>query len=829
MVGTGETVSKVPPSHEVDPVSKSGVNFRTAIVNHYGRISVGALLTYGVLLAGLYYNKAHSSCPICELPLNSYSSWTSTISCMVSGAFISTTCAQILRMCMLRLHSDHAAACILTLTVNVISGVSNALIWMSDIGGVCRDRWGVTTPAVTWIEWIVCVPLLGYIVVTTKLQSRLDREDQIIIFGLFICILMGSLLQTTDNLFLSVTYLFFSSVSVTVVFITVYQSQNEIVNILKSRNDFQNKDDFGYHFLNATRRYSISCVFSVMMMSFPIVYYGRIFQVLSNDACHIGLILCSCFSKILFASVIVDTHLEVASPLVKLLAENIAINSSRRKFLRYIFHEMRVPLNSISLAVQLLLEEISGTKSLEETVLIIYDSVRFMGESLNDVMAIQKIEEGALQLIQKPYSVWDICSLVAGQYELEVLAKNLNINIHIADEVPKYLIGDKFRISHVISNVLSNAVKFSSVEGVIEIRVTCTTGPEDPTTNDSGDWYVADDVKKEKKFLRFSIRDYGSGISEDKMKDLFTPFVHLKDGEISKGRSTGIGLAICEAIARLHHGTIFCHSDGSNKGAIFVFVFPFYVEDVELAYQNFIRMEKIEPDQSVNKARSISPHGILEMSQYYQLGPSINLQRRDQSEERVSPENAISKDICSITSTRPKIVILDPGFTVLVVDDVLSNRKLLSTLLQKRNAEVDMAIDGIDALEKVSCHEDINHYRMIFLDNTMPRMSGLQCTRELRDKGYTNLIIGVTGNTMEEELVEFSNVGADIVLTKPMKPSQLDMLLRYSNENGVASQYIRGMNIFIGKEKVIICPKNSSSTINQATMRIKHASQTSVA
>jgi CheY-like chemotaxis protein len=172
-----------------------------------------------------------------------------------------------------------------------------------------------------------------------------------------------------------------------------------------------------------------------------------------------------------------------------------------------------------------------------------------------------------------------------------------------------------------------------------------------------------------------------------------------------------------------------------------------------------------------------------------------------------------------------EVIYLDPGFHVLVVDDVTSNRKLLGTLLQRRNAQVDMAVDGVDALEKVMGQDNLNHYRIIFLDNTMPNMTGIQCAEELRVRGYSNLIIGVTGNSFEEEILEFSNVGADLVLSKPMKLSQLDILLRYSHEHGFASQYIRGMNLFMDDERVIIWPRSSSNTIYQARSKIEEASK----
>lgn len=812
---------------------KSKVGFQNAITKSCVPLSIGCFLMYGILLAGLYFNCVYSSCPVCELSFSMYSPWTHTVSILVSGAFICALCIQILKLCVLR-QPDQFGADLLTLTVNAISGISQMLVWFR-VGPVCRDRWGVHMPAVTWAEWLVCVPLLGYIVVTLKLKPQLERGDYVVLNGLFISILMGALLHTTDSLLLSGLYLCLSSASFMVVFFTVYLARKELVMLLTKRKVDENmqEESIGFLLWNASRRFSISCIFSVMMIAFPAIYYARIFQYISNDACHVGLILCSTFAKIVFSVLMSYAHMEISSPVVSLLADSISLNSSRRKFLRYIFHEMRVPLNSISLAVQLLLEELTGNKTIEETILIIHDSVRFMGESLNDVMAIQKIEDGALQLIQKPYIVWDICSLIAGQYELEILAKNLNIDIQVADEVPKYLIGDKFRISHIISNILSNSVKFSHQGGNIEIRVNCTDKQLDPSTHDDGHWYRNNSTTSE-KFIRFTVRDYGKGISSIKMKDLFIPFAHLKDGEISKGRSPGIGLAICKEIASLHRGSIFCHSDGEGQGASFTFVFPFRTEDAEHAHQYFVRMDRVDTNLNDYKVRNFTHTDVLNVNV---KGATVNSSKQTEQKDMSTSSTSLNKvntgDLPGTSASNSlqengrnaEVIYLDPGFHVLVVDDVTSNRKLLGKLLQRRNAQVDMAVDGVDALEKVMGQDNLNHYRIIFLDNTMPNMTGIQCAEELRVRGYSNLIIGVTGNSFEEEILEFSNVGADLVLSKPMKLSQLDILLRYSHEHGFASQYIRGMNLFMDDERVIIWPRSSSNTIYQARSKIEEASK----
>jgi CheY-like chemotaxis protein len=117
--------------------------------------------------------------------------------------------------------------------------------------------------------------------------------------------------------------------------------------------------------------------------------------------------------------------------------------------------------------------------------------------------------------------------------------------------------------------------------------------------------------------------------------------------------------------------------------------------------------------------------------------------------------------------------------------DVLSNRKMLQLLLQKKGMVCDMAVDGVDALEIVE--KNPGKFDLIFMDNMMPNMTGVQCTRALRERKYPKIILGLTGNTMEDELFEFELQGADMVMAKPLRVQQLENLMKYFEANGTTT------------------------------------------
>ncbi len=106
--------------------------------------------------------------------------------------------------------------------------------------------------------------------------------------------------------------------------------------------------------------------------------------------------------------------------------------------------------------------------------------------------------------------------------------------------VPKLVIGDQFRLEHVLGNLVSNAIKFSDANSQIEISVSYET--------------------KLKGHVTYTVKDYGPGMTSDEQKLLFQAFMQIRPGELQKGRGSGLGLSICKTIVTLHHGTIGCHS-----------------------------------------------------------------------------------------------------------------------------------------------------------------------------------------------------------------------------------------------------------------------------
>ena len=185
----------------------------------------------------------------------------------------------------------------------------------------------------------------------------------------------------------------------------------------------------------------------------------------------------------------------------------------------------------------------------------------FMGETLNNILSMQKIEEGKMELTFAPFNISDSIVKIISAMSGATMAKRLQVEKHIAAEVPQRLVGDVFRVEHVISNLLSNAIKFSPTNGSIRVNVSAanTVVSEAPFTN-----------------VTVSISDEGPGISAENQEKLFDGYFQVRPDQLQQGKGSGLGLALCKQIVTLHSGTIGVTS-AEGQGSTFHFCIPFGV------------------------------------------------------------------------------------------------------------------------------------------------------------------------------------------------------------------------------------------------------------
>lgn len=235
------------------------------------------------------------------------------------------------------------------ITVSVIAGSSCLLTYNSAHGGICRDALGVDSSAAQWSEWLTSVPLMAYIAVAVEDKICLTKSDYLVIFGLFLSVLCGALMNLKiDNyaagLFLLICgCLTFIGASI---IIRNLETGGEILDRVSHRNKVKDED-----LVAATKKASLSLLINIIFPTFPILYFIGYFGRLNRDQLNVGFALLSVLAKLLFVSALIDEQVTITEEIKTRKEAEIMVNETRRSFLRYVFHELRIPLNTITMGM----------------------------------------------------------------------------------------------------------------------------------------------------------------------------------------------------------------------------------------------------------------------------------------------------------------------------------------------------------------------------------------------------------------------------------------------------------------------------------------------
>jgi two-component system sensor histidine kinase/response regulator len=237
--------------------------------------------------------------------------------------------------------------------------------------------------------------------------------------------------------------------------------------------------------------------------------------------------------------------------LVRDITRRKEIEKLKDEFVSTVSHELRTPLTSIRGALGLLEGGITGSLSEEAQGMVQIARVNAdrLIRLINDLLDLEKIEAGKLEMKTTCLSV---PRLIASTLDgLQAVACVVGVELHATAVAPERVEGDEDRLVQVLTNLVSNAIKFSPRDGIIELRAETT--PE--------------------RRIRFSVTDQGQGIAESHRKRLFSKF-HQVDSSDSRGKGgTGLGLAISKAIVEQHGGEIGM-SSRVGHGSTFWFELP---------------------------------------------------------------------------------------------------------------------------------------------------------------------------------------------------------------------------------------------------------------
>ncbi len=264
---------------------------------------------------------------------------------------------------------------------------------------------------------------------------------------------------------------------------------------------------------------------------------------------------------ILLSSTLIIRHLVKNNQLIIALGKakekaDIA-GSIKEQFLANMSHEIRTPLNSI-IGFSNLAADTQLNPDQKEYINFIKNSSENLLYIINDILDFSKLEAGKLLISKAPFNLKDIGHFIEMLFQVQITEKKVHFSCHLEDGMPLNLTGDDDRLKQILTNLVSNAIKFTSVGGNISLKISM--------------------VKKEEEtaYIQFSVKDTGIGIPKEKLKTIFERFEQADSATTRKYGGTGLGLSIVKQLTNLQNGSIEVKSS-INAGSEFIVTIPYSI------------------------------------------------------------------------------------------------------------------------------------------------------------------------------------------------------------------------------------------------------------
>lgn len=234
--------------------------------------------------------------------------------------------------------------------------------------------------------------------------------------------------------------------------------------------------------------------------------------------------------------------------------EAVAANKSKTEFVSLVSHELKLPMTSIKGYSDLMLSGAAGPLTENQTGFLstIRNNVNRMATLVSDLADISRIESGHLRLEPREVMVEDVVEEILTLTQTQVTQKKQTVQVQIAQDLPKAWC-DRNRLAQVLTNLISNANKYTEPEGQIEVEVALAAG--------------------EPGMIQVKVRDNGLGMTPEDQAKLFSKFFRSSDNKVREAPGTGLGLSITKNLVEMQGGKIWFESE-FRKGTAFYFTIP---------------------------------------------------------------------------------------------------------------------------------------------------------------------------------------------------------------------------------------------------------------
>lgn len=398
-----------------------------------------------------------------------------------------------------------------------------------------------------------------------------------------------------------------------------------------------------------------------------------------------------------------------------------AANLAKSEFLANMSHEIRTPMNVMIGLTSILKDTQPLSDKQREFLSVLQLNADSLLTLINDLLDFAKLEDGNMEFEHTPFDVRALVQELQDMHSTQMAEKRLRMLADVSGLSEPYYLGDPLRIRQVLTNLMSNAIKFTE-SGYIKI----IARNEEPN---------ADGMSS----VVLEVADSGVGIPKDKLEAIFEKFTQADTSTTRKYGGTGLGLAICRTIVEQMGGSISVASE-KGEGTRFTVRLPLSVADVEA--------EEEPKQQEPTRA-------VLDET------PAPTVQSKTKPEKKTPAKNSRKKQA-------------KPTRRILLVEDYEPNILVATTLLEGYGYAYDVARNGTEAIHRFNDAR----YDLILMDMQMPEMDGFETTRRIRSiedahNGDAVPIIAMTAFAMAGDREKCIAAGANDYVSKPFDPDQL--------------------------------------------------------